>query len=163
MTGLDVTKERIIEVAAIVTDKQLNELDSYHSVVKQDSLFIEAMDDWNREHHSRSGLIEAISRGRDPLVVQNDLIHLVDVHFQGEPPVLAGNSVAHDRLFIRTYFPQLAAKLHYRILDVTSWKLVMKYMFGVEFEKGGQHRAMDDIRESIAELKYYMDFVQVKT
>ena len=161
MSGLDVEKERIIEAAAIVTDKNLKELETYHSVVKQDQKFIDGMDEWNTHHHGDSGLIAAIPSGKDPGIVEKELIALVERHFSDEMPVLSGNSIAHDRLFIRTYFKDLASKLHYRILDVTSWKLMMKAQFGVEYEKKNTHRALDDIRESIAELRYYLGFVKV--
>lgn len=161
MTGLDVEKEVIIEVGAIVTDLFFNELESYHSIVNQDKRFIDSMDEWNKKTHSESGLIEKIPSGRKPHEVELDLINIVSKHFGTERAVLAGNSIAQDRLFIDKYFKNLSAKLHYRMLDVTSWKILMKERFAVVFDKKNKHRADDDIRESIAELAHYIKHIQV--
>lgn len=161
MTGLDVEKEVIIEVGAIVTDLFFNELESYHSIVNQDKRFIDSMDEWNKKTHSESGLIEKIPSGRKPHEVELDLINIVSKHFGAERAVLAGNSIAQDRLFIDKYFKNLSAKLHYRMLDVTSWKILMKERFAVVFDKKNKHRADDDIRESIAELAHYIKHIQV--
>ncbi len=162
MSGLDVEKEVIIEVAAIVTDHKMTPQDQYHSVVKQPQKYIENMDEWNKTHHGRSGLIDKIPRGNDPADVEEDLISFVKKHFPNEKPVLAGNSINQDRIFINKYMPKLASMLHYRMLDVSSWKLVFKFMYNMRFEKTETHQAMDDIKESIAEMKYYLEFINVK-
>jgi oligoribonuclease len=73
--------------------------------------------------------------------------------------VIAGNSIAQDRLFINRYFPRFASKLHYRMLDVTAWKVVMEARFGIRFEKKKAHRALDDIRESLDEMRFYLRHV----
>ncbi len=159
MTGLDINKEVIIEVAAIVTDHSLTPQDQYHSVIKQPQKYIENMDEWNKTHHGRSGLISKIPSGNLPEEVEQDLIALVDKHFKNEKPIIAGNSINQDRLFINKYFPLFAERLHYRMLDVSSWKLVFKFMYNKRFEKTETHQAMDDIKESIAELKYYLGFI----
>jgi len=158
MTGLDVTREVIIEVAAIVTDVELNELDTYETVVQQPQSYLDAMDEWNTKHHGQSGLTAKVPSGREPALVESDLIGLVDKHFT-EKPILAGNSIAQDRLFIDRHMPRLAARLHYRMLDVTSWKIMMNARFGLEFDKKKSHRALDDIRESLGELKFYLQHV----
>ena len=160
MTGLDVDQEVIIEVAAIITDIDLNEIDTYHSVVKQPSHYIENMDEWNQTHHEASGLIAKIPNGKHPDVVENDLIEFTDKHFKGEKAVLGGNTIGQDRLFINRYFKKFSEMLHYRNLDVTSWKLMFNHKFNKTFEKETNHRALDDIRESIEELKYYLQFIQ---
>ena len=98
--------------------------------------------------------------GKAPAVVELELMQLVDRHFQGEPAVLCGNSIGQDRLFINRHLPLLAKKLHYRMLDVTSWKVVFQNMLGIKFEKKNSHRAIDDVRESIEELRHYMKFVK---
>ena len=162
MTGLDVTKEVPIEIAAIVTDMDFNELGDYHAVVKQDQRFLDQMDDWNKEHHGASGLTKAVPSGKEPSVVEAELLALIDKHFDAAP-VIAGNSIGQDRLFINKYFPKLAAKLHYRMLDVTSWKIVFNAKYGVKHDKKNSHRAVDDIRESIAELKFYLSHVKSAT
>lgn len=161
MTGLDVEKEVVLEVAAIVTDLEFNELEVYHSVVKQPQEFLDRMDDWNKQHHGASGLTKAVLNGREPGLVEEDLLKMVAGHFVAEPVVIAGNSIGQDRLFINKYFPRLAAKLHYRMLDVTSWKVILSERYGVKYAKQNAHRAVDDIRESIAEMKHYLSFVKV--
>lgn len=160
MTGLDVEKEVPIEVAAIVCDNSFNELETYHAIIKQPQEYLDRMDQWNKEHHGASGLTAAVPNGKAPSVVEIELMQLVDRHFQGEPAVLCGNSIGQDRLFINRHLPQLAGKLHYRMLDVTSWKVVFQNMLGIKFEKKNSHRAIDDIRESIDELRHYMKFVK---
>ncbi len=162
MTGLDVTKERIIEVAAIVTDTDFNELESYESVVFQDSTFIDNMDDWNTQHHTDSGLVAKIPTAPKQDLVETKLCEIVAKHFAEEPAILAGNSIGQDRKFIDAYMPRLSKKLHYRMLDVTAWKLIMGPKFKVTYEKKESHRALEDIKESIAELKTFVDFIEQK-
>lgn len=159
MTGLDVEREVPIEVAAIICDLKFNELETFHAVIKQPQEYLDRMDDWNKEHHGASGLTAAVALGREPVLVERELIQFTDRHFQGEPAVLCGNSIGQDRLFINKYFPNLNKKLHYRMLDVTSWKVIMQSMYGLKFEKQNTHRAIDDIRESIGELQFYMKHI----
>lgn len=159
MTGLDVEKEVPIEVAAIVTDIQLKELATYHTVIKQPQEFLDRMDDWNKQHHGASGLTAQVPNGREPQLVEDDLIALIGQHFK-ESVVLAGNSIGQDRLFIEKFMPRLAQKLHYRMLDVTSWKIMMNARFGLKHEKKNSHRALDDIRESMAEMSFYLSFIK---
>ena len=159
MTGLDVTKERIIEVAAIVTDMQFQPLDEMESVVYQDSKFIDNMDEWNTNQHTKSGLVDKIPHAPQQDQVEKNLCDLIDKHFDGTPAILAGNSIGQDRKFIDAYMPDLSSKLHYRMLDVTAWKIIMVNRFGVTHQKKDNHRALDDIRESIAELKTFVDFI----
>jgi oligoribonuclease len=160
MTGLDVEKEVPIEVAAIVTDLEFKELETYHAVIKQPLKFLDAMDDWNKEHHGASGLTAAVATGQPIITVEKDLVHLVARHF-ADPAVLAGNSIGQDRLFINKYLPKLNEKLHYRMLDVTSWKIIMSARFGRKYEKKNSHRAVDDIRESINEMAFYVSQILI--
>ncbi len=162
MTGLDVQKERIIEVAAIVTDKDFNTLDSFESVVFQENEILEKMDDWNKNQHSKSGLIEKIPTAPSNEVVEKNLCTFVKKHFEKEPAILCGNSIGQDRKFIDAYMKDLSELLHYRMLDVTSWKLIMGPRFNIKYEKKESHRALDDIKESIAELKTFVDFIEKK-
>ena len=161
MTGLKVEKEVVIEVAAIITDIDFNVLASYQSVIKQDQKYIDGMDEWNIEHHTASGLIEKIPQGKEQRQAESELCMIIDQQFKGEQAVLAGNSIAQDRLFIKKYFPVLESKLHYRMLDVSSWKHIFRVKYGIEFDKQGTHRALDDINESIEELKFYLTHVQL--
>lgn len=160
MTGLDVEKEVIIEVAAIVTDLDFNELDTYHAVVKQPQEYLDRMDAWNTEHHGESGLTAQVPNGKDPDLVEHELLALVSKHFgkdNRERPIIAGNSIGQDRLFITKYWKSLNEALHYRMLDVSSWKIVFNEKFKIKYEKQNSHRALDDIRESISELKFYTE------
>jgi oligoribonuclease len=158
MSGLEVESNVIIEAAAVITDFELNELESYHAVVKQDQKYIDQMDDWNKKTHGESGLIQMIPHGKNPDLVEEELINLVRKHFGNEKVIIAGNSVNHDKLFLNTYFKKLSQHFHYRTLDVTSWKIVMKNTFQIDFQKKNAHRAIDDIRESILELKHYLKY-----
>jgi oligoribonuclease len=159
MTGLDVEKEVIIEVAAVVTDMHFQSLYRYHAIVCQPQSYLDAMDAWNKKHHTDSGLAALVPSGKSPDQVESDLMVLLDTHFPDERAVLAGNSIAQDRLFINKYFTRFAPRLHYRALDVTSFKVVFVNCFGVTYEKRGAHRAVDDIAESIAELQHYLSYV----
>ena len=163
MTGLDVEKEVIIEAAAIITDLEFNRLDEYHAVVNQPQSYIDAMDAWNKEHHGKSGLIDLIPKGKAPEVVEKELCALARKHFpdQNNRPVIAGNTIYQDRTFINKYFLKFADLLHYRMLDVSAWKIIMVNKFGIEHQKTNQHRALDDIVESIEELKAYIKYVKV--
>ena len=163
MTGLDVTKEVIIEVAAIVTDFDFRELDSFETVVKQDQKYLDAMDEWNQEHHTKSGLVKKVPQGMEPYLVEHYLIELARKHFPDpqSKPMLAGNSISQDRMFIEKYFENFAELLHYRMLDVSSWKIIFQKKFNYNFQKSNQHRALDDIRESISELRNYMSYLKV--
>lgn len=162
MTGLDVEKEVIIEAAAIVTDKDLNPVDTYQTVIKQDQKYIDAMDDWNTTHHKASGLTDQIPNGKDPKDAEAELIQFIKKHFGETPAILAGNSISQDRKFIDKYMTELEKILHYRMLDVSSWKLVFKDHYQKEYKKNNTHRALDDIKESINELKHYMSFIAQK-
>lgn len=162
MTGLDVEKEVIIEVATIVTNMKMDILESYATVVKQPQKYIDNMDEWNQRQHRNSGLVQMIPSGKSPDVVENDIIDLIDQHFEGEKVVIAGNSIGQDRLFINKYFRKLAERLHYRMLDVTAFKLVFSNCYGIQYNKQSAHRAIEDIQESIKELKFYMEYIKPK-
>lgn len=160
MTGLDVQKERVLEVAAIVTDLKFTPLAQYEQVVQQPPELLAAMDDWNKKHHGESGLLEKVPQGKAEADVEKDLIHFVKENFD-ERAVLAGNSIGQDRLFIDKYFPEFAQLLHYRMLDVTSWKVIFENLYQKKFPKKDRHRALEDIQESIDELKFYLSFIKV--
>jgi len=160
MTGLDVEKEVIIEVAAIITDLNFNELDQFHRIVKQDQKYLDAMDEWNRKQHGKTGLAAMVSQGSPPEQVEKDLCALVAKNFT-ERAILAGNSIATDRNFIKKYFKTLESKLNYRMVDISSWKIIMKEKYKINFEKDSSHRALDDIKASIAELKHYLGFIRI--
>lgn len=162
MSGLDVEKCRILEVAAIITDGKFNELENYQAIVYQPPEVLAAMDEWCQKNHGANGLTAAVPNGKPEAQVEEDLLALIGRHFPTKDrPVLCGNSIGQDRKFIDAYMPRLSQRLHYRMLDVTSFKIVFRERFKIEFEKQGQHRALGDIRESIAELSHYLSYVQI--
>jgi oligoribonuclease len=162
MTGLDIQKEVIIEVAAVITDMQFKELDTLETVVKQPQKFLDNMDAWNTDHHKKSGLTAKVPFGMEQDQVEAKLVDLVKKHFPDpkDRPVLAGNSIMQDRLFIDKYMPDLASRLHYRMLDVSSWKIIFNHKFNYVYQKSNKHRALEDIRESIQELRHYCDKIK---
>ncbi len=164
MTGLDPGKDRILEVAVIATDWNFKEIATYEAVVKvSDDLVATRMvgEFWDKYADVRSALVAQNETGRQVEVVEDELLAFLDEHFAGEERVLlAGNSIHQDRKFIDNEWPRLAARLHYRMLDVTAWKVVMEGKYKKKFAKPEQHRALEDIRGSIEELEYYMKKVK---
>lgn len=162
MTGLDPLGDRIIEVAAKVTDLDFKVLATYESLVYQDpALMRERMSKtylWQTHPDTRDELIKRASVGKPESIVESELAALVHSQFGNEPAVLAGNSIYNDRRFIRQWWPKVEDLLHYRMLDTTAWKIVMQGKYKVTFDKKEGHRALDDIDESIAELQYYLDW-----
>lgn len=159
MTGLDPASDVILEVAALITNFDFKTLASYEAVIYQPEDKLAAMNEFGRIHHTASGLIDKIRReGRPESYVQAELVALIKEQFGDERVVLAGNSIHQDRQFIRQWWPEVEQLLHYRMLDVSAWKIVMESKFSVQFEKSEQHRALGDIEESITELKYYLDW-----
>ena len=169
MTGLDPNEDRILEVAAIATDWDFHEIATYEAAVKVgDGLFekrIEAAPDfWVKFPDVRDALItqNKSDAAKDGAKVEEELLAFIDEHFDPEDRILlAGNSVHQDRKFIDNEWPKLAKRLHYRMLDVSAWKVVFDGKYGKRFAKPEVHRAIDDIRGSIMELKYYLGKVHL--
>ncbi len=162
MTGLDVEQDVILEIAAEVTDFDFKTLESYEAIISQDQETVvnrmQANIWWRDYPANRDEFIQKLPSGKALAEVEQQMIALVEKNFGTEPAVLAGNSIHNDRLFIKKWMPNLDLKLHYRMLDVTSWKVVMQAKYGVNYEKKEVHRAFDDIQASIAELQSYLDF-----
>ena len=156
MTGLEPTKDRILEVAALITDWDFKELGSFEAVIKQSPEDLEQSNEWARAQHKASGLLDKVESGLPEHEAEGEVCKLVDKHFGSDPALLAGNSIHQDRQFIRAWWPDLEKRLHYRMLDVSSWKVVMQGKYNVPYVKKDAHRALDDIRESIAELEFYL-------
>ncbi len=156
MTGLEPEMDRILEVAAIVTNFKFKELGRFESAIHQDVAILEKMNDWARNTHNASGLIKRVVSAPSEKSVTNDFVKFIKQNFS-EPAVLAGNSIHQDRRFIRKWWPEVEELLHYRMLDVSAWKIVMEGKFDSKFKKKETHRALDDIEESVSELKYYLD------
>lgn len=161
MTGLEVEKDVLLEIAAEVTDFNFITLASYEARIKQDhETVVDRMQKniwWKEYPANRDQFIGSLGKGKDLAVVEQEMIKLVDEQFNGEPAILAGNSIHNDRNFIKHWMPALDLKLHYRMLDVTTLKIIMQGKYGYEFEKNDAHRAFDDIQASIAELQHYLD------
>lgn len=157
MTGLDPATDRIVEAAVIITNKQLEPVFEWESAVRQPPEILEGMNDWCKRHHAASGLLDRIQDGITEKELDDKLAEIALKYFKKTNPcVIAGNSISQDRKFIDAYLPQFSNRLHYRMLDVSSFKIVFREMLGREFKKENTHRALEDIRESIAELKHYM-------
>ncbi|HCH51877.1 TPA: oligoribonuclease [Escherichia coli] len=160
MTGLDPERDRIIEIATIVTDPQLNILAEGPVIaVHQSNEQLELMDDWNTRTHTGSGLVERVKASEyDDAAAQKATIEFLEKWVpQGVSPI-CGNSVGQDRRFLFRYMPELEQYFHYRYLDVSTLKeLARRWKPEVlaGFTKKNTHQALDDIRESIAELAYY--------
>jgi oligoribonuclease len=162
MTGLDPARERIIEIATILTDGQLTEIAvGPELVIHQADEILAAMDAWNTQHHGASGLTHRV---RESAITDSDAeaqtIAFINAHVSAkERPVLAGNSIHQDRRFIRRYMPLLEQRLHYRMVDVSTIKELARRWYpqivGKQPAKRDTHRALDDIRDSIAELRFY--------
>ena len=158
MTGLSPAEDRILEVAAIATDWEMNEIATYTAVVKvDDALIKERMvgEFWEKNKASYDALVTQNADGRPSKEVEKDLLKFVEENF-GDTVYLAGNSIHQDRRFIENEWPELNAKLHYRMLDVSAWKIYFENARGDRFIKPDNHRALDDIRGSMEELKWYL-------
>lgn len=164
MTGLDVEKDVILEVAAEITDFDFVTLASYEARVKQRrDVVVDRMQKniwWQEYPQNRDDFVNRLSDALPSQKVEKDLIALVESQFGSEPAILAGNSIHNDRNFIKQWWPALDLKLHYRMLDVSSFKILMQAKNDVDFEKKEVHRAFDDIQASIAELQYYLEWLR---
>lgn len=162
MTGLVPEKDVILEVAAIVTDFDFNVLETYEQRIVQDRATVETRMDanpwWKDYKGNRKQFVRKLEEGKPMHDVEQDLVTLVSRHFPNERAILAGNSIYNDRLFIKQWMPKLEETLHYRMLDVSSFKILMQGKHGQEFKKQALHRALDDIQASIAELEHYLEW-----
>ena len=167
MTGLNPQQDQIVEIACIVTEPDLTEVDDGITIViKPDDAPLANMDEVVVKMHNDSGLIHEIPNGTTLDDAQTRVLDYVKSHIpEARKAVLAGSSVYVDRMFLANYMPELDAHLHYRLVDVSSIKELTKRWFPKAYyntpEKTGNHRALADIRESIAELRYYRDAVMV--
>ncbi len=162
MTGLDSDNDLIIEIATVVTDKDLNILDQGPVIaVNQRKEIIDKMDAWNQKHHGQSGLIDRVlqSRVTEREAEIQTLDFLKNWVAEGQSP-MCGNSICQDRRFLHRCMPELERFFHYRNLDVSTIKeLVTRWAPDLNsgFKKQAAHVALDDILESINELKYYRE------
>ena len=160
MTGLDPKPCVIVEAALIVTDDKLQVLhEGVQALVKQPKDAMDAMSPVVRQMHERSGLLQALESASSTLSdVEHTLCNVLDAcNSSGHPFMLCGNSIATDRAFVKAYMPTFEKKLHYRMIDVSTVKVLANAWCSsiAPFVKQETHRALDDIKESIAELAYY--------
>ncbi|MGB0943113.1 MAG: oligoribonuclease [Marinomonas sp.] len=160
MTGLDPDKNTIIEIATIVTDKHLNVLAEGPNVaIHQPREIMDAMDEWCTTHHGQSGLTQRVLETSMTMAqAELETIQFLEQYVPKGASPICGNSVGQDRRFLYRYMPELEAFFHYRYIDVSTIKeLTKRWQPDVltGFSKKGSHLAMDDIKESVAELAYY--------
>ncbi len=164
MTGLDPEINTIIEIASLVTDNDLNLIASGPSIViNQSSVILASMDEWNIEHHTASGLVREVEQSTISLEHAQELtLNFLKQHCAEKVSPLCGNSVWQDRIFLAKYMPAIDAFLNYRIIDVSSIKEVVRRWYPKspeqKFSKPDNHRACQDIEQSVEELKHYRKY-----
>ncbi len=161
MSGLDPERERILEIATVITDGNLELIASGPElVVHQKQELLDAMDAWNKEHHTKSGLVERVQKS-DVAEVQAEkqTLEFLQAYCPPRAVPLAGSSIHQDRRFLQKYMPQLESYLHYRNVDVSTVKELVRRWYPKVLasrpKKENKHRAVDDIKESIEELREY--------
>tara|TARA_B100000767_G_scaffold75642_1_gene72211 strand:- start:45 stop:584 length:540 start_codon:yes stop_codon:yes gene_type:complete len=159
MTGLDIEKESIIEIATIITDGELNILAHGPNVaITVDEILIEGMDEWNTTHHFGSGLVNRIrENGVDLVDAEQMTLEFLKKWVDPNTAPLCGNSVWNDRRFLEKEMPKVAEYLHYRMIDVSTVKELARRWYPEvdKYPKKGAHLALDDIIESVEELEYF--------
>jgi len=164
MTGLDPTKDVILEVATIITDSQLNIIATGPDLVScQPPDVLGRMSNIVAKMHKDSGLIDKVKSSCVPLLeIEKQTVAFIKSHCQVDKAVLAGNSIWQDRRFIERYMPQILDYLHYRIIDVSSIRILIQAWYpdnpNAQFQKKDTHRALEDIKESIEQLKHYKNY-----
>jgi oligoribonuclease len=166
MTGLDVRIDELCEIAVVITDEELNEVDEgLQIVIKPSEAALKNMGEFVTQMHTESGLLAELSTGVSVAEAEAKVLSYLSAHLAEKQAPLAGNSIGTDRMFLNKYMPTLDGFLHYRNIDVSSIKeLTRRWYPRVYFQlpkKNGNHRALADIRESIKELRYYRSTVLV--
>ncbi|XP_053209871.1 oligoribonuclease-like isoform X2 [Panonychus citri] len=158
MSGLDIDKDQLLEVAVIITDSNLNEIATLGPlVIKTDPHVLSNMDEWCTRNHTKTGLYQACLESQLTVDQVDQQLYDLLASRNMKLAVLAGNSIAFDKLFLSKFCPKFSSLLHYRTIDVSSFKEVIKrwYPNEVNLKKRNLHRALDDIRDCITELRYY--------
>ena len=160
MTGLEPEWDRIIEIATVVTDAELRIIAQGPVIaINQPAKLLDGMDEWNTRTHNKTGLVDRIKQSSyTEAQAENETLDFLKEHVHANIAPLCGNSICQDRRFLYRYMPKISNFLHYRNVDVTSVKELAqrwKPTIVAGFEKKGSHKALDDIIESINELKYY--------
>jgi len=161
MTGLDTGTDHIIEIATAITDEQLNVIEEGPALaIHVDDAVLNGMDEWNTTQHGNSGLVTRVRNSKCTTVeAERITLEFVQRHVPPNSSPMCGSSICQDRRFMARLMPELEAYFHYRNLDVTTIKiLAARWAPGqAPFEKESKHLALDDIRDSIEELKYYRE------
>ncbi len=164
MTGLDPEKDKILEIAAITTGWDLKPQKTFEAVVKVDEKIINSRmigDFWEKNRDSYNSLVSQNTTGKPIKAVEQDFLAFLDQSFKKDYVIiLAGNSIHQDRKFIDRELPAVSKRLHYRMLDVSAWKVYFEGALNKKFVKPEAHRALSDITGSIEELKYYLEMVK---
>lgn len=160
MTGLDTANDQIIEIATIVTDDQLTEIATGPElVIGQSKEILDGMDDWNTRQHGESGLSQRVlASDRSVADAESETLSFLQKYVEAGKSPMCGNSICQDRRFMARLMPELEAFFHYRNLDVSTLKILANTWMpdvAAGYKKESSHRALDDIRDSIAELTYY--------
>lgn len=162
MTGLNPEQDRIIEIATIVTDGHLNIIsEGPNLAIFQPDEVLDKMDEWNQKHHGQSGLIDRIKASKiTKEEAQRQTLEFLKQYVDKRTSPMCGNTICQDRRFLAKHMPELEAYFHYRHLDVSTVKELAKRWAPSIFEahkKGSSHQALEDVKESIEELRYYRD------
>lgn len=161
MSGLDPDRDVIIEMATLITDAELNVIaEGPEIVIQRPQELFETMDTWNKEHHTKSGLWQKVVTSTITEAQAEELtLNFIKEHVKERESPLCGNSIWQDRRFLAKYMKKIDAYLHYRLIDVSTMKILGTMWYADELkqvvEKKSSHRALDDIRESVDELKRY--------
>ena len=160
MTGLNPEVDKVIEIATLVTDKDLKILaEGPVLAISQPEAVLQSMDAWNQQHHGESGLIDRVRQSAvDEMEAVSQTLHFLKDYVPSGISPLCGNTIGQDRRFLRRYMPDLDKYFHYRSVDISTIKELTKrwapdVLSG--FEKKNKHQALDDIRESVEELRFY--------
>ncbi len=164
MSGLQPDTDRVLEIALVVTDNQLNTIaEAPVLVVHQADAVLDGMDSWNKSTHGKSGLIDKVKASPfNEQQVEEQMLAFLKLHVPTGVSPMCGNSICQDRRFLARYLPKLEAYFHYRNLDVSTLKELAKRWkpeIVKNFSKNSKHEALSDIYDSIAELKHYREFL----
>ena len=164
MTGLSPVSDRIIEIATLVTDPDLNIIaEGPNLAIRQTDEILKAMDEWNQTHHGATGLIQKVKNSSiSEIDAEVETLEFLGRYSKKNTSPMCGNSICQDRRFLANYMPNLEAFFHYRNLDVSSLKELARrwkpeILEGIN--KKSRHAAMDDIRDSVEELAYYRTYL----
>lgn len=166
MTGLDFQKDVVLEIATIITDSDLNIIATGPNlVINHPDEVLEKMGPWCTEHHAKTGLTQQVKDSTVSLQqAEEETLKFLEQHCDKSTSPLCGNSVWFDKIFLKKDMPFIYDFLHYRVVDVTAFKIMLNMWseHKIEFKKNNTHRALDDIKESIAEMKFYKEnFIKI--